>query len=407
MEMETIQFPALVSLLCGFFAIITALIVLIYKKKFVFFAGIVILLFAEGIVSFSTGLMGKDESHIIYKLYFFGSSLIPLILLQFSEYILKLNYSIRIKLFTLIPTFVLAFASFFQKNLNHNLDMVLGDLFFAIVILIIIFNLSKPVFSDDDMLLHRFKRIYIVTISMLLVSVIFKYLFGPNFILLTTGISAIVLTHGMILIFTSDDNRRLIQKISTLIYIILMSLILALSFKIIYPEIKIDHLCSLFTLCLILLSIYYMLVEVSKEPTQIRSAFLISRLLGLPIHDKMKFLEELSQWHEIKSLNYIDESKIEGDVANFNLLFYRTDRVIHKFQINELSKVFALSSDFVSGIEVAKFYLKKFDSDSLFQLSDRGDFLAIKYIPGLNPSLYANEISVMSKIVFTMTGANK
>ena len=407
MKTGIIQFPALVCLLCGLFAITTAITVLIYRKKFVFFAGIIILLFAGGTLSFTTGLMNMYDSNIIYIFHFFGFSLIPLILLQFSEYILKINYHIRIKLFTLLSTFVFAFASFFQIDASHNLILISEDLFFAIVILIIIFHLSKPVLSEDEMLLHRLRRIYLVTISIFLIGELSRYFSDTNFILFSAGISAIVLTHGMILIFTSDDNRRLIEKFPRLIYILLMSFILVLSFKLLYSEFQTEYQGSLFILCLVLFSIYYMFGEVSKKPTQIRSALLVSRLLGLPIHDRIKFLEELRQWHEIKSLNYIEASQVEGDVANLNLIFHKTGSVIHKFQINEVSKVLALNPEFASGIEVAKFYLKKFESDSLFQLSENGEYLAVKYVPGLNPALYANEISAMSKIVFTMSSTNK
>ncbi|MEO8146938.1 MAG: hypothetical protein ABI723_04835, partial [Bacteroidia bacterium] len=192
-----------------------------------------------------------------------------------------------------------------------------------------------------------------------------------------------------------------------IIYIFVMSFILVFSFKLLYTEFKIEYLYSLFILCIVILSIYYMFEEVSKKPAQIRSAFLISRLLRLPLNDRLKFLEELRQWEEVKSLNYIEGSQAEGDIVNLNLLFNKAGRVIHKYQVNELSKALARNPDLISGIETVKFYLKKFESDSLFQLSDKGDLVAVKYISGLNPALYANEFSIMSKIVFTVTSAGK
>jgi len=82
--------------------------------------------------------------------------------------------------------------------------------------------------------------------------------------------------------------------------------------------------------------------------------------------------------------------------------------VRHKFQMETLSKAMAYDSELLSGLDIARFYLKKFNSDSLIQLSEQGDFLSVKYSAGLNPALYTNEISIMSKILFsTGSGLNR
>ena len=80
---------------------------------------------------------------------------------------------------------------------------------------------------------------------------------------------------------------------------------------------------------------------------------------------------------------------------------------MHKYRLNELSKALSYNPNFVSGIGVAGYYFKKYESDSLFQLSDKGDFIAVQYLDGLNPALYAAEFTIMSKIVFTISGTSK
>ncbi|MEO8145981.1 MAG: hypothetical protein ABI723_00025, partial [Bacteroidia bacterium] len=225
----TIPFPALVNLLFGFFAIATGVVVLFYRKNFVFSTGIVVLLFAEGIVAFATGLLSIYEAHIIYKLYFFAYSIIPLLLLQFSEYTLRINYRIRIKFFTLTGTIVLAFVSLFQNDMSHSYFVMTGDIFFVTSLLIIIIHLLKPVLSAQDKLLYSFQFIYLITISALLVIEALKNFSDTNFNQFATGISAILLTHGMILIFTSGGTSRLVQKLPKIIYIFVMSFILVFS----------------------------------------------------------------------------------------------------------------------------------------------------------------------------------
>ena len=403
--MTNIHQYMLFNLLFGVFAIATAFVVLFYRKHFVLHNGIIILLLSQGVVACSFDLMNISEMSLLCKFYFVGRSLIPIFLILFSEYILKINYHISIKLLSLLPTSVLGICSFFQKNGNSSWFSNASDIFLIVIVLAIIIHLIVTFLLSKDRLLNRYLLIFLTTLGIIFTCEVLKKLTDISFNLYSTGISAMVLTHGIILIITSGGYSRMEQKNSKLIYIVLISSILACSLKFVYPNIPMEYVSTLFILSVSIFSINYMLREVSKNPKEIRSAFLISRLLSLPLHDRDVFLRELRQWEEINELHFIEYSAIEGNSSNLNLLFQKTGRVIHKFQIQELMKALEYNPNFVSGFEVAQYYFKKMDCNSLFQLSDKGDFLAIEYMKGLNPALYTNELSIMSKIVFSVSNA--
>lgn len=123
----------------------------------------------------------------------------------------------------------------------------------------------------------------------------------------------------------------------------------------------------------------------------------------MPLTNKSKFLDELKDWKEIKAVYLVDKDSLEGNAAILCLLFQKNNRVVHKFQLKELFKTLSYNETFLSGIEIARFHLKKYECHSLFQLTDNGDFIAIRYMEGLNPALYTNELAIMSKIVYSVS----
>lgn len=395
----------LFNILFGSFSIATALVVLFYKKNFVFHNGIAILLLSQGVVACTVDLINIGDTNLACKFYFVSRTLITIFLLLFSEYILKINYHITVKLLTLIPTWVLGIFSFFQKNGNGSWFTSASDIYLIGILLIIITHLLRDYFSSKDRLLNRYLILYLITLSVLLSCEFLRMLKNTPYNLYASGFSAMVLTHGIILIISSGGYSRMNQKKSKLIFIVLISSILSCSLKLLHPAIPMEYVFTLFVIAVFILSFNYMLREMSKNPKEIRSAFLISRLLSLQLNDKDIFLRELRQWEEISELHYVEHLNIEGNSSNLNLLFQKTGRVIHKFQIPELMKALAYNPNFISGIEVAQYYFKKMGCNSLFQVADKGDFLAIKYMKGLNPALYSNELSIMSKIIFSVSNA--
>ncbi len=396
--MQHISLTVLIDLLFGFFAIFTATLVLIYRKNFSFHIGITILLFAQGVSSCSFACIDFFNGGLPNLLYLLGRAFTPIFLLLFSEYTLKLYYHIGIKLLVLTLTFFLGFTAFFKMDSLWYITLV--NCYTIMVLIIISIHILKKLFLKDDKLLFRYHLIFFI---MLLILLSIELI--PNFT--SPGISALIITHGSMLIITSGGFSHLEQKFSQFFMMLLFGILLYAFLILLFPNVNRQYLEVLFVLSFFILSLYYIFFEISKNPKRIRSVFLISRLLSSNIHNKIAFIKELEKWDEIENVQCIEHSDIEGNSAHLKLLFHKTGRVVHKAQTTELEKVLKYNSNFISGLEIACFYLKKFDADSLFQLSDKGDFIAVKYITGLNPLLYASELSIMSKVIFLVYSSNK
>lgn len=405
--MQNIPLHVLSNLLFGFFAIATAMVVLFYRKNFTLYKGIAILLLSLGGAAFTKGIMDIYNADVVFKIYFLSRALIPIFLILFSEYLLKINYQIIIKLFCLVLTWILGIISFFQTKTINSTYINAIDAFLILVVFTIIIHLLISLYFQKNRLLHRYVFIFFVTLIIVLGIEILNKFTKTFFNYYISGISSIVLTHGLILIFTSAGYIFIEQKLPKIIYLVFLICILPGSLKFLYPEISTEYLAALFIICVTVFSIYYMFEEVSKNPGKIRSAILISRLLGLTLHNRDKLLEELRKWEEIQELHLVEHSQVEGISFNLNLLFQKTGRVIHKFQLSEFEKALAYNPNFISGIEIAHYYFKKFECQSIIQLSEQGDFVTMKYMPGLNPALYTNDISIMSKIIYSVVSGQK
>jgi len=125
------------------------------------------------------------------------------------------------------------------------------------------------------------------------------------------------------------------------------------------------------------------------------------------VNNREGFLDALQKWEVIDELQFIDHSAVEGNSANLILLLQKTGRVIHKFQMPELTKALDYNPNFMSGLDVAHYYFKKLGAHSLFQMTDEGDFIAVRYIVGLNPALYTKELYIMSKIAYSIRNTQK
>ena len=405
--MNNIPLHVVTNILFGIFSALTAILILFYKKNFSFHNGIAIMLIAFGVLSISDGIIHLSYSLVSYKFYFLSRCIIPIFTLQFSEYVLRISYSIIIKLSVLIPTIFLGILAFFQTSLGNILYENFVDAFLISTLLLILFKTLANLITSKHALLQKYLMIFFVTILVVVVNECFRKFSDSFYNLYSVGIISMVVSHGVVLIITSGGYGLLIQKIPKIINIFILSSVLCFSLNLFQNTIAPNYLQTLFIISFFLFSLNYMIGEVSKNPKEIRASYLITRILNLPINDKSIFIEELRAWDEISDLHIIDNSKIEGNVQHLNLLFQKTGRVIHKYQIAELSKVLDYNANFLSGLDIAKYYLKKMDCNSLFQLNDKGDFLAIKYISGLNPALYSNELSMMSKIVFSISNIQK
>jgi hypothetical protein len=398
--MNNITLDILVNVLFGAFACAGGFLVLFYRKNLALYKGVAILLFALGISSCITPFLSETTGRALFILYFLSRIIVPIFLVVFSEYILKIRYHIIAKLLLLTASWCLAIGSFFQHD-TKTWYANTSDFFFLAVVVFILVKLVINVASLQERLLKKYVWIFFVTLILLMINELVRFdtinFYNPY----SMGVSALIVTHGVILIITSGGSSRLKQKLSTLLNILMFNIMLCALLEFFHAEIEFKHLASLFVLSISFLSIYYLVKEVSKNPKEIGSALLISRLLSLPLHDKKRFLEELRQWEEINALHFIDHTTIEGSVSGLHALFNSTGGVIHKNQIAPLGMTTAFNPGVLSGIEVAQFYFRKFDCQSLFQISQTGDFIAVQYVKGLNPVLYANELSLMTKIVFS------
>lgn len=398
--MHNISLNILVNVLFGVFAVAGGFLVLFYRKNLALYKGVAILLFALGVSSCITPFLGGDYGRMILILYLLSRGIIPIFLVVFSEYILKINYHIIVKLLLLTASWCLVIGSFFQRNTGTFYTQA-SDFFFLAVLLLIMVKLALSFVSLQERLLKKYMVIFFVTIILVTINELVRFDATNFYNPYSMGVSSLLVTHGIILIITSGGSSRLRQKLSALLYILIFSGILCILLKLFHAEIELDYLETILVISISILSIYYLVKEVSKNPKEIGSALLISRLLSLPLHNKEQFLEELRQWEEINALHFVEHATIEGNVSGLNSLFSKAGRVIHKNQVSALITTLAFSPSIISGIEVAQFYFKKFDCQSLFQISEAGDFIAIKYMKGLNPALYANELSLMTKIVFS------
>lgn len=403
--MHNISLDVLVNVLFGAFAVAGGFLVLFYRKNLPLYKGVAILLFAFGISSGMTPFLNEDYGRMAFVLYFLSRSIIPIFLVVFSEYILRINYHIIVKLLLLTVSWCLAVGSLFQRNAETFYTQS-SDFFFLAVLLLILVKLVLSFVSLQERLMKKYVLIFFATVILAAINELMRFGNANFYNPYSMGISCLLVTHGIILIVTSGGSSRLHQKLEALLYILIFSLVLILLLKLFHAEIELDYLETLLVISISILSIYYLVKEVSRNPKEIGSALLISRLLSLPLHNKEQFLMELRQWEEINALHFVDHTTIEGNVSGLNSLFNETGRVIHKNQVSALITTQAADPRVASGIEVAQFYFKKFDCQSLFQITEAGDFIAIKYMRGLNPVLYANELSLMTKIVFS-TNASK
>ena len=397
----------LINLLFGIFATAAAGLVLYYRKNFTLHNGVAILLFAVGIYSFSNGIMTVYDSRFVCLLYLFSHATIPIFLVLFSEYILKVNYHIVIKLLILSATWFFIIGSFVQRTVESSGYVAASTIFSVLVLCVVIFSVTVSYFSSGEKLLKKYLIIFLIALLFVLSSEVSKIISDDGYHNFYSGLSAFVVTHAIILIITSGGYSRIKQKLPALLYIVGISLLLCILLRFLHSELELKHLLSLLVLSTGVLSMSYLWDEVSKGPKKIGSTLLISRLLTLPLHDKEQFLVELRKWEEICELHLVKHESIEGNLSDLSSLFVKVGRSIHKYQIATLDKALAFNPNLRSGIEVSRFYFKKFDCHSLFQISENGDFLAIKYMKGLNPALFSNEISMMTKIVFSVSGNSK
>jgi hypothetical protein len=402
--MGNISFDILVNGLFGGFAISGASLVLFYRKNFTFYKGTAILLFAVGISSCCVALLSSSQPRVVYALYALSTAMVPIFILLFSEYVLKVKYPVLIKLIILSSTWFFVIASFFQKS-KDTLYATASQLFYLGVLCTVIIYLIIGFVSTREPLLKKYILIYFITLIIVIINEILLETTQYSYNSYAIGISSFVVTHGVILIITSGGYSRIKQKLPMLLSIPLFSVVVCALLKLFHTEIEWQYLYTLFVLCMGILSLYYLVGVVSKNQKRIGSALLISRLLSLPLHDKEQFLAALRQWEEIEGLHYIDHRQVEGNFSALAVLFNKTNRAIHKYQMPVLAKTIGLS--FIEGIEIAQFYFKKFDCHSLFQISEAGDFIVVKYMKGLNPALYENELSIMTKIVFSASNGSK
>jgi len=392
--------PALVDLSYGIFAVLTASFVLFYKKNYAHFIIIAILLFAEGAYVITGGFLDYGSSRWVFKLYFLGRAVTPLFILVFSEYELKINYGVRLKIFCLAGTVFTGFFSFFQRGNNTGFYGMANHFFFIAVAAIVLARATISFPGRKDLLLRFYLLLFLCALGIILINEALPQTEKFPYTFYTSGISSFVLTHAIIIIITSG-GFRMRKKIIRLAYITLFSLLLPLAFKGLFPQVSSGQQLALFILSSSALSVFYMVGEVSKNPKELGSASLIARFLKMPLNDMESLFDALRKWREVEHLHFIGHHEAEGNIHDLNMLFLKTKRIVHGYQVAGLMKALAYHPGLISGIEMAQYYLRKLDCDSLFQVSESGDFIGIKYIEGLNPALFSNELILMSKIIFS------
>ena len=277
--MQHISLTVLIDLLFGFFAIFTATLVLIYRKNFSFHIGITILLFAQGVSSCSFACIDFFNGGLPNLLYLLGRAFTPIFLLLFSEYTLKLYYHIGIKLLVLTLTFFLGFTAFFKMDSLWYITLV--NCYTIMVLIIISIHILKKLFLKDDKLLFRYHLIFFIILLILLSIELIQNFTSP-------GISALIITHGSMLIITSGGFSHLEQKFSQFFMMLLFGILLYAFLILLFPNVNRQYLEVLFVLSFFILSLYYIFFEISKNPKRIRSVFLISRLLSSTIFLRCK-----------------------------------------------------------------------------------------------------------------------
>jgi hypothetical protein len=401
----TIPLSTLANICVGLFSLFTACAILVYKKNFSLFWAIFILLFAEGISTILRPFMLSSfafQSSYLFKLFFLSRAVLPIFLLLFSEYILKVRYHISFKLVCLAATIGIAFAALFQSSDVSESYAAVNYYFNGAMILLIMLHLLVRIVRESDLLMKRYLLIYFSSCAILLAGEwMKKYAPFPS-TKMAGVIPCFVLAHGIIAIISSGGSLRLFQKIPKVLYIVAMSSLLPLTLLLLFPDISHSILFTLALLLSVSLSLFYMFREVSKNPRELRSAPMISRLVSMPKKNKEILYAQLRSWPEVEGIHPITSAEIEGNAQDLNLLFQKTGHVIHKFQMSGLEKVLAYNPAFISGTEIANYYFRKLDCQSLFQISDSGDFIGVRYSLGINPSLHTNELSIMSKIVFSI-----
>lgn len=394
--MSYIPFDILSNVAFGILALSAAVLALYYRKNIVLYKGVSILLLAAGSSSLAKSAMLVTDSWSVCVIYYSSRAFIPIFLVVFAEYILKVSFHIIIKLIILTFSWVFLIGSFIQLGTYFRPFTLAHDIFFIIVLLLLATRVAFSYATSTEILLKRFLLIFLCTlISVVVIESVGK--FNPYF---TAGLSALAISLGIVLISSTGGYNHLKHKMAPLLYILLFGITICLLLKLLHFSINSAYLLSLLVLTISVLSFLYIYREMSISPKTVASSLLISRLLKLPLHDQDRLFSELRKWDEISELHLIHHQASEGETEILNSLFLKLGRAIHKYQINSLYKVFSIDSLNLSGIEVARFYLKKFDCQSLLQISDNGDFIALKYANGINPALYANEISLMTKIVY-------
>jgi hypothetical protein len=400
--MNSIPFDILSNVAFGILALSSTILSLYYRKHLVLYKGVAILLFAAGSSSLAKSAMIVSDTWIACVIYYSSRAFIPIFLVVFAEYILKVSFHITIKLIILTLSWVFLIASFFQLGSYFRPFTLAHDIFFSSVLILLTIRVALSYATSNEILLKRFLLIFLCTlISVVVIESLGN--FNPYF---TAGLSALAFTHGIVLISSTGGYNHLKHKLAPLLYILLFGVTICLLLKLLHFDISRAYLLSLLVITISVLSFLYIYREISISPKSVASSLLISRLLKLPLHDQDKLFSELRKWDEISELHLIHHEG-NGDTEMLNSLFLKVGRAIHKYQLNSLHKIFSIDSLNLTGIEVAQFYLKKFDCQSLLQISDKGHFIALKYANGINPALYAHEISLMTKIVYLASNNSK
>ncbi len=306
----------------------------------------------------------------------------------------------------LIGTVFVGVLAFFQSGTDNLFEIVLNYFWIGLALLIFI-HIIRTLFRNPGLFARRNLIIATFLCFAMLFNITVKQINHNSIAGFSDGLYALLVTHLIILIIASAGINQLRELLKKVLIILALSLLLPLSLKLFYPEIREEYLITLCILSSTIFSIIYVIGEIIKNPREIRSTKLIYRLLTTPTQDRSRFLSALSEWDEVEKLHIVQHESIEGEVNKLDLLFERVGYVVHKYQIQELNKVLGNNSDYKTGIEVAEFYFKKFQCSSLFQLSYKGDLMTLKYIDGLNPALFSDEISLMSKIMSSISNKEK
>lgn len=381
--------------------------ILLRRKQFPLYGGIVILLFSISISGLCFGLFQETNIAGYQKLSLLGKTVASIYLVIFSEYILKLRFEIWIKAFLLTLTVLFGTLPFFKEIYDNHLYLIASDIYSNGIIIFLIIKLFIEYVSKNEDLIKKYQFVFMIA----LITVVSVNMCDLNTNVrkdqFSYGTSALMITYGIVSIIAAGSVRAIKYQLRKTFILLLISFAVIILLKFLQPTIDKAYLYTLSIVLIIITMMYYVLSEIFREKRSMRTTYLINRLLELSFNNRRKLLYELKAWEEIKDINLVHHSKIEGNISNLNLLFDKTDRVIHKNLLQILNRSLEYDEDTKSGIDTIAYYFKKLDCDLIFQISDKGDFIAIKFILGLNPVLYSNVISIMAKIVYTINNSSK